>query len=133
MVKESRPRRASTRLAPHDDMALRFFELPEYPDQIAVCDVGALVGNGTFFLDFSRPLEPRRRWFGSIVGMLVPVIHQGEHSGGYVIGVRSGDPTFKELRMFWKERYPTERTPPSQEADALQIITDFARQFPNNC
>jgi hypothetical protein len=113
-------------------MALRLFELPDHPSQIAVSDVGAFVENGTFFLDFSRPLEPRRRLF-TVVGMLVPVIHQGEHSGGYVIGVHRSDPAFEELRMLWKERYPSERTPPTQIADGLQIIADFARQFPNDC
>ncbi len=114
-------------------MALRLLELPEQPAQIAVSDVGAFIADGTFFLDFSRPLEPRRRWYGSVVAILVPVIHQGEHNGGYVIGVHRSDPAFDELRMLWKARYPTERTPPTQIADGLQIIADFARQFPNDC
>ena len=113
-------------------MALRLFELPDHPNQIAVSEVGAFVADGAFFLDFSRPLEPRRRWFGSVVGMLVPVIHQGEHSGGYVVGIHRNDPSFDELMMLWKGRYPTERTSPIQEADGLQIIADFARQFPQN-
>jgi hypothetical protein len=113
-------------------MALRLFEIPDHPNQIAVSDVGSFVADGAFFLDFSRQLEPRRRWF-SVVAVLVPIIHQGEHSGGYVIGVHRSDPTFEELRVLWKARYPTVRTPPVQEADGLQIIADFARQFPHDC
>jgi hypothetical protein len=118
-------------------MALRIFQLSEHPDQIAVSDVIAVVTggtfSGTFFLDFSRPLEMRRRWFGRVFAMLVPVVHEGEHSGGYVIGVHRSDPAFGELLMLWKGRYPTQRTPPTQIADGLQIIADFARQFPNDC
>jgi len=119
-------------------MALQLIKLHAYPNQTAVTKVGSIVADGAFFLDFSRPLEHLRsfgiqnRWLGVAVGLFVPVVHQGEHTGRYVIGVHRSDPYFTDLRGFWKAHYPSKRTPLTTEADGLKIIADFATQFPDD-
>lgn len=119
-------------------MALQLIKLDAYPHETAVTKVGSLVTNGAFFLDFSRPLEHRRwfgvhnRWFGLTVALLVPVVHQREHIGGFVIGVHRGDPYFADLRALWKAHYPSKSTLPTTVADGLKIIADFATQFPDD-
>lgn len=119
-------------------MTLHLFEFPEYPSQVAASKTDSFVTDGVFFLDFSRPLEYLRwfgvqnRWLGFTVGLFVPVVHQGERSGNYVIGVHRNDPYFAELRTLWKARYPSVRIPPTTEADGLKIIADFVTQFPND-
>ena len=119
-------------------MPLQLIKLHEYPNDTAVTKVGSLVTDGAFFLDFCRPLE-HLRWFGvqnSWVGftfaLLVPVVHQSEHIGGYVIGVRRSDPYFSDLRALWKTHYPSKRTPTTTVADGLRIVADFAIQFPED-
>jgi hypothetical protein len=79
-------------------MAVRLFKLGGHRNQIAVSGISASVTGGTFFLDFSRPLESHASPFGRVISLLVPVVHQGEHNGGYIIGVHRNDPAFKELR-----------------------------------
>ncbi len=117
-------------------MAIQLFELPTYPKHIAVSEIGRLVTDGAFFLDFSRPIKVQRwfivrnRWIGFAVGLLVPVIHQGQEVGEYVIGVDRSDTYFADLRALWKVRYPSKRIPPTTVADGLEIIGDFSRQFP---
>lgn len=120
-------------------MTVNLFELDSHPNQIAVSKIDSFVVDGTFFLDFSRPIEIRwwfgvpNRWFGFAVGLLVPVIHQGEEQGGYVIGVHRSDPRFANLRALWKAHYPSRKTPPATVADGVKISADFATQFPNDC
>lgn len=115
------------------------FAVSNHPNQIAVSKIDSFIDGGTFFLDFSRPLEIRRwliirnSWFGFSVGLLAPVIHQSEERGGYVISVDRSEPYFTDLRALWKVHYPSKRSPPIAVADGLQIIADFARQFPNDC
>lgn len=113
-------------------MKVHLFELPGHPNEIAVSKIDSPVVDGAFFLDFSRPIETRRR-FGFLVNLLVPVIHQGEQQGGYVIGVHRNDPRFSDVRALWKARYPSRKTPPAAPADGIKIIADFATQFPNDC
>ena len=113
-------------------MALRLFGLPDYPNQIAASNIDSFVSGGTFFLDFSRPLEHRRR-LGFPVAVFAPVVHEGEHIGGFVVGVHRSEPYFAQLRALWKERYPSKRNPPTTEADGLKVIADFATQFPDQC
>ena len=90
------------------------------------------------FFHFSRPLEHLRwfgvqnRWVGFTVALFVPVVHQGEHSGGYVIGVHRSDPYFADLRALWKAHYPSKRTLPATVADGLKIVADFSTQFPDD-
>ncbi len=118
-------------------MTIQLFELPAYPKQIAVSEIGRVATDGAFFLDFSRPLEIQRwwivrnRWVGFAVGLFVPVLHQGQETAEYVIGVHRKDTHFADLRALWKARYPSKRTPPSTVADGLEIIGDFSRQFPS--
>jgi hypothetical protein len=118
-------------------VAIQLFELPTYPGQIAVSEIGRVLTHGAFFLDFSRPLEiqhwliVRNRWIGPAIGLLVPVIHQGQETGEYVVGVQRREANFVNLRALRKARYPSKRTPPTTVADGLEIIGDFSRQFPS--
>lgn len=116
-------------------MAIQLFELPTYPGQIAVSEIGHVLTYGAFFLDFSRPLEiqhwliVRNRWIGPAVGLLVPVIHEGQEAGEYVVGVHRSEGNFVNLRTLWKARYPSKRPPQPQWP--MEIIGDFSRQFPS--
>ena len=111
---------------------LTLFSLDAHPNRVAISDTGSFVTDGAFFLDFSRPLEKDRR-FGLTVGVFVPVIHQGEARGGYVVGVGRGDPYYPDIRKLWKARYPAAQLAPAVEAEGFKIIADFATQFPNHC
>lgn len=119
-------------------MPTQLFQFETHPNDIAVTKT-EFVSGGMFFLDFSRPLE-RLRWFGVLnywvgftAALSVPVVHEGEHSGGYVIGIHRSDPYFKDVLTLWKARYPSKRSNPEPEADGLKIVTDFAAQFPGDC
>jgi hypothetical protein len=118
-------------------VAIHLFKLPTYPQQIAASEIGRVATDSAFFLDFSRPIEIQRwlivrnRWIGCAVGLLVPVIHQGQEAGDYVIGVHRSDTYFADLRVLWKTRYPAKPRLPTAVADALEIIGDFGRQFPS--
>ena len=121
-------------------MAVQLFTHPDHPNRIAIRDTDSFVVDGTFFLDFTRPLEHRRNWFGMHnrffgfpYGLLVPVVHQGESAGEYVVGVHWSDPRFAELRALWKRHYPAKKILPAAPAEGLKIIADFARQFPADC
>jgi hypothetical protein len=119
-------------------MALRLCELPDHPGQIAATKIGVFVTGGIFFLDFSRPLEPLWkpglliRWFHSPIGVLVPLVHQAEQSGGYVTGIHCSDPCYAEIHALWKKHYPSARSSPTHEASPEKIIADFAKQFPED-
>jgi hypothetical protein len=119
-------------------MPLRLLQLDANPNEIAVTKVDSFVPDGTFLLDFSRRME-RLRWLGVLnsrvgltVALVVPVIHQAERDGGYVIGVHRSDPYFAQLPPLWKARYPSKRAPPNTVADPFKIVTDFAEQFPDD-
>ncbi len=120
-------------------MALQLIKLHDHPSEMAATKIGSVVADGAFFLDFSRPLERirwmgmRNRWIGFTVGLLVPVIHQGELSGSLIIGVSPGDPYFPDLQALWKAQYPSKRNPPALAVDGLKVIADFATQFPDDC
>lgn len=111
-------------------MATQLFQFNDYPNDIAITKT-EFVPDGVFFLDFSRPLE-RIRWFGFTSALLVPVVHQGEHQGSFVVGVHRSDPYFKNVLALWKARYPSKRNPPETEADGFKRIADFATQFPSD-
>lgn len=119
-------------------MALQLIKLHEYPNETAVTKISSVITEGAFFLDFSRPLKRIRwfgvhnNWFGFTVGLLVPVVHQGEHVGGYVIGVHLSDPYFADLQALWKANYPSKRTQPPTAVENLKIVVDFAAQFPED-
>jgi hypothetical protein len=110
-----------------------------HPHDFAVTKVDAPLEQCTFFLDFTRPLEKRRwlfgwnKWVGITVGLLVPVIHQGEKDGGYVFGINRGEPYFADLPKLWKKHYGSKRTLVSSPVGGLEIIADFATHFPADC
>ena len=113
-------------------MPLRLFTLEDHPNRVAVSDVDSFVPDRAFFLDFSRRLESRRR-FGVTLGLFVPVIHEGESNGGYVVGVERNDPRFEEPRALWKAHYPSTQPSLKSAADGFKIVADFATQFPAHC
>jgi hypothetical protein len=120
-------------------MALTLIAFDNPPSRFAATKVGTAVPDGRFFLDFTRRLEAIRwfgfknRYLGPAVGLLVPVVHEAERSGGYVIGVNVGDPYFRDIRKLWKTHYPSSPVVVHEEADGLTIIADFATQFPEDC
>ncbi|BAN34286.1 hypothetical protein SCD_n00437 [Sulfuricella denitrificans skB26] len=120
-------------------MPLTLIAFDNSSSRFAVTKVGATVPDGRFFLDFTRKLEVirwfgiRNRYIGPAVDLLVPVIHEAEKLGGYVIGVNVGDPYFQDLRKLWEARFPSSLATVPQEADGLKIIADFATQFPEDC
>jgi hypothetical protein len=117
-------------------MAIRLFEIKGHPDRIAVSSGNSYIIGGAFFLDFSRPVGFYRRWrilkwwFGPYSIYRVPVIHEGEEKGGYIIMVQRNDPCFAAILPLWKSRFPERLPSPTNPADGLKIIADFARQFP---
>jgi len=113
-------------------MALRLFKVEGHPGRIAVCDVDTFVVGGAFFLDFSRPLEVRR-WLGvgPVTGAFVPVVHEGQSSGDYLVEVDRANPYFGDIRELWRLRYPTPAPVPAVEAHGARIAADFASQFPD--
>ena len=119
-------------------MPVKLFSLDEFPDRIAVSKLEQYIEGGVFFLDFSRKLKIIREFFGLTlpigvaIGLFVPVMHQGESDGGYIISVHNSDPAFKVVRQLWKQHYPGPKATPSKTADGLKIIADFATQFPED-
>ena len=114
-------------------MALTLIELDAYPGRIAATDVDGFVEAGVFFLDFSRPLEHKRRLGAILEALFTPIIHEGQREGGYLVGVHRSEPCFECIRALRKRHYPASVPAPAIEADGLQVIADLARQFPPNC
>jgi len=119
-------------------MAITLIAYGNPPARIAVTKVNATIPEGRFFLDFTRNLEVirwfgiRNRLIGPAVALLIPIVHEGEKLGGYVVSVSVGDPYFQDLRNLWKARFPSPPFEVSQEADGLKIIADFTTQFPQD-
>lgn len=119
-------------------MATGFIKLHPFPNGIAVTKIDAVVTNGAFLLDFSRPLQHVRwlvilnPWLGITVGLFVPVIHQREEVGSFVIAVKRSDPSFEDVITLWGSRYLSTTTSPSTVANGLQVIADFHKQFPED-
>ena len=109
------------------------------PTRFAITKVGATVPDKPQSSDAERKkivirwFGLRNRYVGPAVALLVPLIHEAEVSGGYVIGVTAGDPYFQDLRNLWKMRFSAHPVMVPHEADGLKIIGDFARQFPEDC
>ena len=120
-------------------MALTLFGFRDRPYDFAVTKAGAELGDCAFLLDFSRPLERLRwlgvtkRWIGVTVGLLVPVVHQGQDKGEYVIGINRGEPYFVDIPKLWREHYGTRRTLRSEPVDGLSIVAEFGRHFAEDC
>jgi hypothetical protein len=85
---------------------------------------------GVFFVDFTRPLKVMR-WLGFPYGLRVPVVHEGELQGSYVIHIRRRDPCFAQTLALWKEHSLSKPSPPSVVADVSKIKADFRKQFPD--
>ena len=120
-------------------MALILYGFSDRPDDFAATKVGAALGECDFLLDFTRPLETihwfgkKNRWVGPKIGLLVPVVHQGEERGGYVISVNRGEPYFIDIPNLWRKHSGCSRTIKSEPVDPLRIIADFTRHFPEDC
>jgi hypothetical protein len=124
--------------APGSGMTVRLIRPPRHPERIAVSKTDSFIDGGNFFLDFARPLEIHRRFgridchVGLIIALLVPVIHEGEERGRYVIGVHRSDPRFEDLCALWNAYYPAEELPPTRKTDLGTRSFHFAAQFPND-
>jgi hypothetical protein len=120
-------------------MSLTVYGIHNYPHDFAVTKIDAPLDQCAFLLDFSRKLEKQRwlfrrnKWIGITVGLLVPVVHLGEHNGGYVIGLTRGEPYFIDIPELWRQHYRTSSSRNIQEADGLEIVADFGKHFPNDC
>jgi len=120
-------------------MALQLFGFHERPHDFAATKAGVPLEDCVFLLDFSRPLGRLRwlgalnKWVGITVGLLVPVVHQAEQSGGYVISIRRGEPYFIDIPNLWKKNYGLKRTLVATPIGGLDIIANFARHFPDDC
>src|SRR5689334_13101907 len=103
-------------------MALTVYGLYGRPDDFAVTKVGAPLEECAFILDFTRPLEKFRwlgvhnKWIGVTVGLLVPVVHYAEQSGGFVIALRYGELYFVDIPRMWKEHRSVKRNPVASPA-----------------
>ena len=93
-------------------MALQLSEVPDHSGFIAATKIGVFVTGGVFFLDFSRPLQPLRksglliRWFRSPIGVLAPLVHEGEHSGNFVAGIHRSDPCYAQVHADFEKQFP---------------------------
>lgn len=120
-------------------MALTLFGFHDRPHDFAATKVGAGLEDCAFLLDFTRPLERLRwfgvanRWLGPTVGLLVPVVHQGQKKGEFVIDVQRGQPYFEDIPKLWRQHYGTARPMKSEPVDGLEVVADFGRHFPEDC
>jgi hypothetical protein len=120
-------------------MALQLFGFHTHPSAFAVTKASVPLEDCVFLLDFSRPLERLRwlgvhnKWVGVTVGLLVPVVHQAEQSGGYVFAMRRGEPYFLDIQDLWRKHRGSQRTMAVPPVGGLQIVADFANHFPEDC
>jgi hypothetical protein len=139
MASERRTERTSRASYRHNAPTVRLVRTARRPDRIAVSKTEAFVAGGTFFLDFTRPIQLHRRFgrvdyhVGLVVGLIVPVIHEREERGRHQISVYSGDPHFEDLCALWRAYYPAQPVAHAAEAERLRCSADFAAQFPNDC
>lgn len=119
-------------------MTLSLFGFPGSPNDIGVSKSSAEPSECAFLLDFARPIE-RIRWFGvrnsvlgPTVGLLVPIVHVGEKSGGYFFGVGRGEPYFEDIPNLWRKHRGASRALSADPVDGLQVVADFAQHFPED-
>ena len=116
---------------------VQLFEFDDYPGRIAISRVQPPVSGSAFFLDFTRKIEKHRwfgmnnRWIGRIRTLTVPVIHECESEGGFVIAVHRDEPMFEELLSIWKSRFPSTKIEPRVHVSKLEIIADWGLHFPD--
>jgi hypothetical protein len=118
---------------------VQLFVIADQPGRVAATKAGACVDGGAFFLDFCRPLVTHR-WFlvrntkiGPVGMLTVPVVHQCEPVGRFVIAMQRSDPNFKNVLALWKERYPSSPAPAGTGRAGLEIAADWGAQFPDGC
>lgn len=120
-------------------MALQLFGFHGRPHDFAVTKADVSLEECVFLLDFTRPLGKLRwfgtwnKWLGPTAGLLVPVAHQSEKSGGFVIGVSRGEPYFSDLQKLWRKHYGLSRALVAPPSDGLEVVADFGRHFPQDC
>ena len=120
-------------------MSLTVYGIHSYPHDFAVTKIDAPLDQCAFLLDFGRKLERRRwlfrrnKWIGITVGLLVPVVHLGEHDGGFVIGLSRGEPYFTDMPKLWKQHFGSSSARTIPQVDGLKIVADFGKHFPNDC
>ena len=120
-------------------MPLQVFGFLTHPHAFAVTKADVTLDECVFLLDFSRPIERlrwlgiRNKWIGVTTGLLVPVVHQGEQHGGYVFGLHTGEPHFKDMQALWREHRGAPRSMRSEPVEPIQLIADFANHFSEDC
>lgn len=111
-------------------MTPRLFRIDKYPRRVAICAAGSYVVGGAFFLDFSRPLILRRYLgVGHVAGIFVPVIHEGEREGTYLVDVGRDNAYFEDVQELWRQRYPSPAQPPEYFHRKQDVLAHFAAQF----
>jgi hypothetical protein len=111
-------------------MAVRLFKVEKFPRRIAISGVDTFIVGGAFFLDFSRPLVLRRYLgVGPVWGMFVPVIHEGEREGTYLVDVDKDNAYFADIQELWRQRFPSTAPRPEFFARRQDILAHFAAQF----
>lgn len=120
-------------------MSLQLFGFHGRSHDFAATRANLPLDDCVFLLDFSRPLKKLRwfgvvnQWLGITIGLLIPVVHQSEQSGGYVISVRRGEPYFSDIQELWRKHYGSTRTLTASPIDGLELIADFGKHFPEDC
>lgn len=119
-------------------MSLSLFGFHEKPHDIGASKYSVTPDECVFLLDFSRPLERirwfgvRNRLFGPTLALLVPVVHIGEKSGGFVFGLSRGQPYFEDIPKLWRDHRSASRALAGDAVDGLQIVADFGQHFPED-
>ena len=111
-------------------MTLTLYSLPAHPGRYAVSKVPVFARHGAFFLDFCRPLETVKHYGVVTVGLFVPVIHESQLAGEYVVGVDRCEPYFADIPKLWKQLHPYTPVQPKCAYDNLQVVAHFGYQFP---
>ncbi len=111
-------------------MTPRLYKIDKYPKRVAICASESYVVGGAFFLDFTRPLIMRRYLgVGPVAGVFVPVIHEGEREGSYLVDVGRDNAYFDDIEELWRQRYPSSAQPPEYFHRKQDILAHFAAQF----
>ena len=120
-------------------MALTLFGFQGRPHDFAVTKADLPLEECVFLLDFSRPLGKHRwfgkynRWIGVTMGLFVPVVHQAEEKGEFVISIRYDEAYFRDVKKLWKQHYKQARSLVAPPVGGLEVVADFGRHFPEDC
>lgn len=130
-------------------MGLTMYGFHGRPHDFAVTKADAPLEECPFFLDFSRKLTRRRRihwhfgmlgefaweskWIGKTVELGVPIVHQSEDTGEFLMSVLCEEPYFTDIQRMWREHYKKPRVTKSEPVAGLKLVADFGTHFPDNC